>query len=326
MQFKHIIVLLVIASILPGCFWKEAGSWKNGRINLSQRAEFHDLDDKLLQGLKNADNDQLGFVESRTLIEDPSVTREVNQISELFQKSDFKLMDEYYVVNRYKETDTIETNTTGLNNYRLIYNGRAQEMYIAFFVQKAGNLKYMITAVFCKFSYGWKVYTLNYDIYAINGKTAPELYQAAQSAYDKQYFVNALNFSELAHSCVRPGPIWAYAAEDSINAFYYRLHDESKNKLKYPIVLNTISTHPKIFKVFAGNFNDGYYPMVYYQSSINISDTAAIRKENNAMMKVLPAILPGIDKDNKWLLFTAFNKLPNMNESVDRYEMDNRLK
>jgi len=326
MQFKHIISLLVIVLVLQGCFWKEAGSWKNGRINSSQRSEFHDLDDKLLKGLKNDDNDQLGFIESKALIQNPSVIREVDLVSEEFKKSDYKLLDEYYVVNKYKDTDTVKTNTIGSNRYSVIYNGTTHEMYIAFFVQKTGRLKYMITAVFCKFNYGWKLDMLDCGVYTINGKTAPQLYQAAQSEYDKQYFVNALNLSQLAHSCVRPGAIWAYAAEDSINAYYYRLEDESVNKLKYPIVLNTISTHPHIFKVFPGNFNDGYYPMVYYQSSINVNDTAAIRKENNAMMKVLPSVIPGIDKDTKWLLFTAFNKLPNVKENVDRYEMDNKLK
>jgi len=66
--------------------------------------------------------------------------------------------------------------------------------------------------------------------------------------------------------------------------------------------------------------------MIYYQSSINLNDTAAIKKENAAIKRVIGKLIPGIDKDNDYLLYTAFNKLPNSKESVERYEIDDKLR
>jgi hypothetical protein len=325
MQFKHIISLLAIASVLQSCF-KESGSWKNGEISASQRSDFHELDDRLLKGLKDADDQQLSFLESKQMIENPSMVREVDVISEQYKTSDFELLDEYYVVNKYKDADTISSNSNSVNRYNVIYTGTTHEMYIAFFAPKAGRLKYMITAVFCKFNYGWKLNMLDYGVYTINGKTAPELYNMAMAEHDKKYLINSAMLMDLANSCIRPGAIRVYPREDSIASYYSRVTTEDTSKYKFPIVLNSVPAHPRIFKVFAGEFNGGYYPMIYYQSSINVNDTAAIRKENNAIMKAVPSVLPGIDKDNDWLLFIAFNKLPNVKENVDRYEMDNKLK
>ena len=148
----------------------------------------------------------------------------------------------------------------------------------------------------------------------------------AKKEYDKHYLINSANLSQLAYSIARPTSIWVYTQEDTINDVYWRIAAEATAKIKFPIVLNDVATHPRVFKIFSGEFNDDYFPKIYYQTSINVSDTNAIRKENNEIMKTLPKLLPGIDKDTPRLLFTAFNKLPNPKESVPRYEMDNPLK
>jgi hypothetical protein len=231
------------------------------------------------------------------------------------------------VVNKYKDLDTVFNHTKGANSYNVIYNGTSREMYIAFFLPKNKlNDEWMFAAVFSKLNYGWKLTMLDFGMYTINGKTAPELRKMAEDEYARHYLVNAGNFIQLAHSIKRPVAIWVYNQEDLIDSTYWRIAADATAKTKFPMVLNSVPTHPSIFKIFSGEFNNGYYTQVYYQTSINVKDTAAVRKENNEMMKALPALLPGIDKDSPWLLFTAFNKLPNVKESVPRYEMDNRLK
>jgi hypothetical protein len=328
MQFKHIVTLFAAAIVLQGC-WKKSGTWKNEQINPSDRADFHHLNDQLLGYLKSDDNDHLKSLEARALIDDGSVIKSVNEISNLFRKSDYKLCDEYYVVNKYKDADTILNHLPGINNYKVRYGNVSHEMYIAFFLPKT-NLanQWMIGAVFNKLSYGWKLTMLDFGMYTINGKTAPELREMAEDQFHKHYLIAAGNTIQMAYSIKRPVAVWVYTREDSIDMSYWRIAAAVTAKIKLPIVLNTIPSHPSIFRIFAGQMDDddGYYPKVYYQTSINISDTAAVRKENNAIMKALPAILPGIDQDTPRLLFTAFNKKPNAQENVPRYEMDNRLK
>ncbi len=326
MQFKLIATLFIATVFLQGC-WKPAGSWKNDQISASKRSDFHDLDDQLLKYLKADDYISLKTIESREIIENGSGEKEVDEISNLFRKSDYKLADEYYVVNKYKDFDTVLNHSKSINNYNVLYRGGPREMYIAFFVPKTKtDNEWLIGAMFYKLNYGWKLSVLDFGMYKIDGKTAPELCETAGDEYNKHYLVNAANYIQLAHSIERPVAMYAYAMEDSINNAYWRIAAEATAKTKFPIVLNDVATHPHIFKIFEGEFNDGYYPKIYYQTSINVSDTNAIRKENNEIMQALPKVIPGIDKDSPWLLFTAFNKLPNVQESVPRYEMDNRLK
>jgi len=328
MQFKHIVILFAAAMVLQSC-WKESCVWKNELINPSDRADFHKLDDQLLEYLKNDDNDHLKLLEAKELIDDGSVVKSVDEISNLFRKSDYKLCDEYYVVNKYKDADTILNHLQGINNYNVRYGNVSHEMYIAFFLPKT-NLanQWMIGAVFNKLSYGWKLALLDFGTYTINGKTAPELWELAEAEFRKHYLIAAGNTIQMAYSIKRPVAVWVYTHEDSIDMTYWRIAAAASAKIKFPIVLNAIPTHPSIFRVFAGQMdnNDGYYPKVYYQTSINVHDTAAVRKENNAIMKALPAVLPGIDQDTPLLLFTAFNKKPNAQENVPRYEMDNRVR
>lgn len=327
MQFKHIVTLFAMAMALQGCFWKEAGTWKNEQINPSDRADFHKLDDQLLGYLKNDDNDHLKFLEAKRLIDDGAVIKSVDLISNLFRKSDYKIADEYYVVNKYKDADTILNPSKGINSYNVRYSNVSHEMYIAFFLPKVNlDNKWMIGAVFNKLSYGWKLTMLDFGTYTINGKTAMELRELAEEEYHKHYLINAGNIIQMAYSIKRPVAIWVYNREDSVDVSYWHIAAAVTAKTKMPIVLNTIPTHPSIFRIFAGQMDDNYYTRIYYQTSIKVSDTTAVRKENNAIMKVLPTLLPGIDKDTPWLLFTAFNKKPNAAENVPRYEMDNRLK
>jgi hypothetical protein len=326
MQFKPILLLLAAAPLLQSC-WKPSGTWKNDQISSSYRSDFHDLDKQLLQALKADDNNQMQILESRELLNNGSVEKAVDVISNLYKKSDYELGDEYYVVNKHKTLDTILNNSKNINNYNLLYYNTSREMYIAFFMPKKNlDNQWMFVAVFSKLSYGWKLTMLDMGMYKVDGKTAPELCGMAQDEYKKHYLVNAANLIQLAYSIKRPVAIRAYSLEDTIEATYERIGEEASSKIKFPMVLNDVPTHPSIFNIFEGEFNDGYYPQVYYQSSIKLSDTVALRKENNEIMKSLPKLLPGIDKDTPWLLFTAFNKKPNPTESVPRYEMDNRLK
>lgn len=326
-KLKPAIILFAAVLTSQSCFWKESGTWKNENINSSDRADFHQLDGQLLKYLKDDDNEHMKYLEARELLDDGSVEKAVDEISNLFRKSDYKLYDEYYAVNKYKDADTISNHLKGINNYNVMYRGLTHEMYIAFFLPKTKlDNQWMIGAVFSKLNYGWKLVMLDFGMYTVDGKTAPELYEEATEEYNKHYLVNAGNFIQLAHSIKRPVAVWRYAADDSIDASYWRIAAELMAKTKFPAVLNDVPTHPRIFKIFEGEFNDGYYPQVYYQTSINVNDTSAVRKENNQILKALPKAFPGIDKDNQWLLFTAFNKLPNPKESVPRYEMDYRLK
>jgi hypothetical protein len=71
---------------------------------------------------------------------------------------------------------------------------------------------------------------------------------------------------------------------------------------------------------------EGVFPMVYYKSTIKLQDTAALRKENENIKKVIGKAIPGIDQDKKYVFYDAHNEWPRFDRSVDRYDMPDKLK
>jgi hypothetical protein len=316
-------LLLVVA--LQSCLNNKPGIWKNDEISSGKRSDFNDLNKQLFASLKANDNKQLGFIESQELLADNYMNRQVDLISNSLKTENYKLLDEYYVVNRYKTFDTIDAVPKGVNARKLIYNGIAREMYIAFFVNETAKDKWLITATYSKYNYGWKLSDLDFAMYTINGKTAPELFEQAKEKYAKNYLVEATNTMQLAGSLLRPSQMWVYDNEKDISEFYARLVNEANAKYKFPIVLEQVPTHPRIFRVFSNEFNNGYYPQINYLSSIKLTDTIALKKENEIVKKEISNIFPGIDKDKGYIVYSIFNEMPSTTKSVDRFNINDKL-
>jgi hypothetical protein len=184
----------------------------------------------------------------------------------------------------------------------------------------------MISAIYCKYSYGWKLSHLALDQYTMNGKTAPELYKQAREARDKKYLLDALDNIEMAKTCLQPVQGWKYPENEKINTFYSKTIDEINKKYTYPFTLTQVPTQPRIFSVGMRTTTEGVFPMVYYKSVIKLKDTAGLRKENENIKKVIGKAIPGIDQDKKYVFYDAYNERPRFDRSVDRYDMPNKLK
>jgi len=325
MRFIKLFSFFLLVVALQSCLNDKPGYWKNDEISSGKRSDFNDLNKQLFASLKADDNKQLGFIESQELLADSYMNRQVELISNSLKTENYKLLDEYYVVNKYKTFDTIYAAPKGVNAHKLIYSGTAREMYIAFFVNKAAKDKWLITATYSKYSYGWKLSDLDFAMYTINGKTAPELFEQAKAKYAKNYLVEATNTMQLAGTLLRPSQAWIYNNEKDISEFYGKIVGEANAKYKFPIVLEQVPTHPRIFRVFSAEFNKGYYPQINYLSSIKLADTAALKKENEQVKKEISNIFTGVDKDKEYILYSIFNEMPSSAKSVDRFNINDKL-
>jgi len=317
-----LFILFTLIFVLQSCTEDKPGYWKNEQIKASKREDFHQLNTAVLQDIKDNNLKHLESVMSKELINDKAgMQRRMDHISNYLSTNDYSIFDEYYVINKWKNADTIKA-----NQYSLIYEGVAREMYIVFFLPKTGNNKWMITFVYGKFDYGWKLSQLDVEPYAINGKTAPELFKLAKQEYAYNYFSNAATNMNLASTCLRPNDLWKYQDDSLIYTFESQALVDASKHYKFPLIINQVATHPRIFHIANQKMQQGTYPMISYLTSVNLKDIVAIKKENEAIKKVIGKLIPGIDKDNDYLIYTAFNKFPNNRESVDRYEMDDKLK
>ena len=282
----------------------------------------------MLEALKANNPRLMDGVMSSELIADNGKLRLIELCSNRLKEDAYTLLDEYYIVNKdkYPVSKFIKANDLGINNYKLNYNATTREMYIAFFVPKSIPNKYLIAAVYSKYDYGWKLSHLELNPYALNGKTAPELFATANKMYNKKYFLDAVNTMEQAKTCIKPFEGLEYQAEKEMNDFYLKLIKEINKKYRYPLTLTLVPSHPRIFSVSTRTTTDGVFPQVYYMTSIKLRDTVALKKENEKVREVIGKVIPGIDKDKKFVFYDAFNEWPESYRSVDRFEMTDKLK
>jgi hypothetical protein len=318
--------LLFISSVLISCKPHEPGIWKNGKIESGTRDDFHKLNDQVMEGLRANDRLKMDGLMSKDLIQNAGRLRLIELCSNHLKDGNYTLLDEYYIVNKDKGDKTLESADEGINNYSFKYTADTREMYIAFFVPKDIANKYLISAVYCKYEYGWKISQLEVNPYTLNSKTAPELLDDAKDLYAKKYLLDALNNLKMAQECIVPVYGWKYPGEDEIHDLELKVVGQINKKYVYPFTVTQVPTRPRIFGISTQKTADGVYPVVSYLSTVKLKDVKGLQKENDNIKKVIGKIVPGIDQNKKYVYYDAFNEWPKYDRSVDRYEMVDKLK
>ncbi len=320
-----LLSFLLIVSVLSACEKQEQpGTYKNEAIKASKREEFHKLNDQLFDLLKANKPEEAKNMMSKELLEDNTINRTMELITNRSKSGGYHVLDEYYLVDKADEPGklVINADATGTDAYTLKYNqSSTKENYVAFLVvpKDAAN-KWLVTAIYGKYNYGWKLNKFDIAQYAINGKNAPELYKLAKEKYAKGYWVDAANDMTAALRCFHPSGQWQYNRENEMNQFYYTALQQASAKTTFPITIAQVPTKPKIFRISTEDNPEGTFPMLYYVSSINIKDTVALQKENAAIKKVIGKVIPGVDKDKKYVLYAAFNSIPNRKNNAKEYD------
>ena len=309
------ICFLLIFVVLAACKQQQpAGTYKNEAIPTDQKAEFHQLNKQLFNLLKADNTDEAKNMLSKELLEDNTVNRKLELVGLQAKAGNFKVVDEYYLVGKSDSPGSlvIQSAPKGDDAYALTYNqSETKENYIAFLVVPGkGAIERLVTAIYGKYNYGWKLNKLDVDVYAINGKNAPKLHQQAKAAYAKGFWVDAANDMAMAVRCFHPSGQWQYVHETLMNQFYYQAMQQAASKTSFPFVISGVATQPKVFRIATEDTPEGTFPTVDYVSAISISDTTTLKKENSAIKKAIGKIVPGIDQDKKRVLYTAYSTVP----------------
>ena len=319
--FIKLLGLLLICSVLTNCKTHDPGTWRNEQIEPGDREDFHKLNTQLMAALKANNHLQMDGLMSADLIQRPGKLRLIELCSNHLKDGAYSLLNEFYMVNDEHGNKMLKT-----NNYTLDYNAETREMYIAFFTPKDISNQYIISAIYCKYNYGWKLSHLEVNPYTYNGKTAPELFDQAKNMMVKGYFIDALADLQLAATCANPCEGWQYTGLADMRKFNVQLANALNEKYKYPLTLTQVPTRPRIFSISTQTTPSGVYPLIYYISSIKLKNTDALKKENDEIKEVIGKLVPGIDKDKKFVYYDAFNEYPRYDQSVDRVDFVDKLK
>jgi hypothetical protein len=294
-QFKTVVIGLLFL-VIQSCQFSPQ-SWWNGQ----KLSSFHDRNKEVLEHLKANDPKALRMLFSKEMNAQNN-SRLVEILSNHLTDNDYYLL---------KEDFPADSN---------------DKVYVAYFIPKKANNKQMITLVYAKLSYGWKVTSMELEPYTINGKTAPELFSLARQQYVKGEIQAALNNISLAVTCYSPGAYWVYPGKEDATRFYGKVNAEV-NKKYYgdELVLKQVPTGPMILRIYNKTMDDGTYPMIYYMTHYPLEDTTEVKKENLQVRKVIAEMMPGLDENNKYILYSAFNKQPDGYSTVAHFDMVDKV-
>jgi hypothetical protein len=295
---------------IAGCNRHEPGSYKNDEIDATIRKEFQEKNELLFEGLEANKPRRIESILSKEMLNDPGTNRTVELSSIHMRNGKTVMLDEYYMVHEFQREYVINNSGHGINNYKLTYQPATREQYMAFYIIQNGVDRWLLSAIYNKLDYGWKLCELDLSPYTISGKTSPELYRLARQQYAKKYLIDAVNTMILSRSCSLPNVMWSYADAEEMNKFYAMITEEAQNAYSFPVVVTQMKAKPKIFRVFNQAAAEGNFPMIYYLSKIKLKDTAALKKENEELRKVIGQVMPGIDREKKYVFYTVFNEMP----------------
>ncbi|OOQ56500.1 hypothetical protein [Mucilaginibacter pedocola] len=315
------LVLAFSIFITLGC--GGPGYKKNNDISSGTREDMQKMNNKAIDFIKKGDTKSLTNLLSKEMIEDNATDARVRNMGHAMVVDSFARLDEYYVKNKYIERDTIRSGLKDVNAYSLFYPAVAREMYFTMWVpaQKDVPNKQMVTLVFAKYNYGWKICFMDMKPYGYNGKTGQQLYLDAKKQYAAGQLFDAVNNANLAVACFRPTDAWVYDNEKEAYSFLDKVSGEANKKYKYPIAIDDVPGGVRLVSFSNKLTRQGNFPQLTYITKINIKNTAAIEKENLLIRKAIAKLMPGIDKNNRFIYYLAYNEEPTRDNYLDRYDI-----
>lgn len=283
---------------------------------------------KVLDLIQAQDTKQLDNLISKELVVNSGqFASSVIQISNAMKVDSFSITDEYYIINKYMADDTVKTDAKGDEAHNLIYPGVTREMYAVFYVPKNDTPnKWMVTMLYNKFDYGWKLSHLTMQPYMMNGKTAQQLYRSAQQEYKNGYLINAFNDARMSYSCMHPSRMYRYNNEQEVFRFFSKVQQEAIQKFKMPMIFKQVATHPGIIGFYNRSINEGNFPIISYLTRVNLKDAAAIRKENAEIQEHIGELMPGVDQHKKYLYYQIYNTPPSREQNIRSLEIIDTLR
>jgi len=318
---------------LQSCTVGTTGTWKNDRIDPEIKNQIAVLNKKLFKSLVAADVAGAKKLMAPVLIEnsEKEIGAIISAFNENYKNTDYQVLDEYYTKNSVKNVTNVLLSARGdASDYKIAYLALNEEMYVSVLVSKNLPVNFMIMAAYGKYNDGWKLNILQVGNYSILDKNATDFYKSALEQYKQGNLANAADQIIVASEIAHPAEShFSFNSDSKMQAFYSKVLKEVANKYKFPLALKNIKTEPSIFsinpQVLTVGTVKGVFPMVKYQSKIQLSDTIALKAENIEIQKSIADKINGLNKDNAYVFYQAFNQTPNGKTPVQHYGFVQRI-
>nr|WP_294942041.1 hypothetical protein [uncultured Mucilaginibacter sp.] len=327
---KHIAFLLLAFLVIPAinsCNFSANGTWVNDHIDGGIQTEIHPLNKKLFRAFMANDVAAAKKLMSPGLLAQTGTKMDtiMTAVAKSFNAADYEVVDEYYTKNSGTGVNnTLISNKGNSNDYTINYTALNKEMYVSLLSPKNLPVTCLILAIYGKYDDAWKINILQVGEYKILNKTAPDFYNDALKLYNKGSLIDAANLMFTASELKAPGDkLMSYKNDAVMKSFFEKVVSEANAAYKFPVTLTAVATKPSVFAItpqlLAAEPYKGIYPVIKYLSAINLADTIALKAENKEVQKNIGGVLKGIDQDKTYVIYQAFNQMPDGKTPMKHY-------
>lgn len=316
-RYSLLIVVVGLIAFLQSCQTKINGTWKNDHIEANLRAAIDQQNKKLFKVLMA--NDVVGFKEllSPKLIDSlGSRADSVLKMISVINAPSYAVLDEFYTRSSApNSTVTLSTDRKDKYDYQLGYVAMTDHTYASVLVTVNMPVNYAILAIYGKYDNAWKLNVIQVGRYSIVNKSAPDYYGDALKQSKKGNIINAANLIYTASNLAHPaGAYIKYKTDGQMQALFQKTIADANVAYHFPVTLDAVKGKPQVFAVIPQFIPDathpGIYPLVRYQSNVPITDTVALKAENNLVQKSITTAFKGLDDEQYFIAYQVFNQLP----------------
>jgi len=295
----------------------------NDHIDAKSRSEIKLLDDKIIAAFNENDPHLLISLYSERLQKDAAGKSEefINTVHPVITSKNYALLDEYlYKSSAIGNVGTVFKGQSEDNDYSINFNIYSTETYISLLLYKGPINEFLFTVIYGKYADSWKIDVIRVGPYKVLGKDAVDFYKLAENYLAKGDLIDAgINLRLTQQLCLPAEQIFVYFKFPEMKEFGTKLAQEGEAKISFPLKISQISSTPQVFDLEPVVLKEGVFPSIKYLSTIRLEDTTALRKENDQIKGVIGKIFPGIDRDNKYIFFKAYNQMPDGKTPVHTY-------
>lgn len=317
-------LLILFASVFMSCNTIVTGIRKNENINPEVRSEIKKLDELVMQKIFAADSTGLiGLCSEKMLaVSRKDIGLLIRTLNQQIHKNNFTAFNNYHSVNAVPNgTVFIPVDLSSAGGYTLRYTSATKESCLSqYLVSDSISSDFMLTIFYTQGKDKWEISLIQFYLYRICGKTAPELLADAKSSYANNNLVDAVNYATLMQYIARPGKdAWIYEHEEDMKTFYNTVAKEASERFDFPLTLTGLKTAPVIHRFYPQPTRNGISTLIPYQTVVPLADTIALKEEFNAIRKETPLIFDGLIRDKEYVYYKAFNEMPDGKKEVPAF-------
>lgn len=291
-----------------------AVSLHNDEIDQENRNFIHELNNKIIESIKNGDSSVMLNLFMDDVRNQPGLDTNIKnlylQLNELFKNTNFNIENEYLVTVKslggFNPVILSETKDA----FSMVIEGKSDQIYISLLTSEGDFKNFMLSFIFMKIKNKWKLYSFNAGVSKIAGKSAISWFNEAKQLYDKGYLLPAALRLQVLQESLRPAPFIQYEKEPEVMSLGNKIQGDINQKYKFPIRVADIKTSPEIYYIEPQFLKSELLPLVKYVSSIPLTNTVELQKEAESMTPELDLIFPGITKGVNNIVYRAFSEAP----------------